>query len=1517
MTSVDEVTTLKALLRKSLATIKELNRDAAQRGSTVSGSPETATSSGDPIAIIGDACELPGGATTPEAYWSLLSSDKDCVRDAPASPWLREFYHRYFQEHPAAAGYARANYLDGDVMRFDPRHFAISPTEARDMDPAQRMALTLTARALERAGYHPRRIDGRVGVYFGVIGGEYGALARRAFQAGGYVATGTLNSVVSGRASHTFDFDGPAISVDTACSSSLVALHLACEGIRGGDCDIAVVGGINLLLDPSSFTVLAGVGAVSPDGRCHAFSGDGEGYGRGEGGGVVVLKRLSAARRDRDQVLAVVRATAINHDGTCSGLTVPNGRAQGRLIEAALRRSGLAATDIDYLEAHGTGTPLGDPIEMTAASQAYCRDRPADRPLVVGSVKALIGHLEAASGIASLLKLIMVLRHRRVPAQPMSGPVNRNIDFDGLRLRVPTAPVDLPAPSGRALTGAISSFGFSGTNAHVIVSAPDPEPPRPPATRVRHALLLAAGSRTALDTCVADAVADLERVSDATPVLEAANGPSIAEDMCFTRATGREHGPYRTYVTGTDRAELLAALRAQQAVPQFVTDSGLTRNGPLKRAVLLDGHAPPDSWSRDWHRTFAAFRAGFDRVAAGTSLARLLEPGEQPADAAELAGFRLAVLCGTVALWRGFGVVPEIWCAAGIGVYAAAVESGTLPADAALADLATLFADVSLDTDGDLPALAGLRVPEAGHGGTGRLDAALVDPLDGGFVGPSQLADPTYWLRAATAPADLGRGARRCAEHDVRVAVAVHPPGPSIAEALVVVAPAPGDDPRDAVLSVLLRLYELGADVDWEPLYAGSTARRVTLSTTPLDEAPYVLADPVIRPVNAVEPVSGDPLEPRPHLSPRSGGEIDFTLGAPALPLADTHHIVHIGYFVEMLLRSVALLRPDTAFQIREMRFSTALVVWDTPARVRLVLEESGDSPAFAFYSLVDEATNRWQQHVSGTLARQGDPPVAAAAETGPPTRLLSGAEFYAKLAERGLRLGPSVRAVGDVYTDGTGVLADVEPAHAVAPQRALARVAPGILDAGAQVFQMAMPPEVPPTAAFMVEALEGLLVHAGGLAAPARLRVDGVRAVPGDNAVTGRLLVLDARDEVIVECARCTVRWIEGGVESILAAAGLAGDEPRLTDAEIADPDRLPDAVMRVLSVLTGVPASDIRGGETTTALGVDSLQATRLHRALEPVNPSDRVPLADIVAGIGVAELARRLRGDTNETRRPAAAAPVRRRNFLQLSRQSPRLRLLCVPYGGGSTLVFQGWQAFFPDDVEVCPVSLPGRGDRLGEPLVPDVYQLVDDLEEEVLRSVDTPFVLYGHSFGALIGYLLGLRLQARGLTSLRHLCVGAFSSPGGRGNPFQLECLAEIAAAGYPGMPSTEDIQALDTDDLRRLAAILRFPLRPAMDRSFLRMALPVLVNDIRLVGSFRHEDAVPLDVPITAVHGSGDDRVEEQQMRDWKRWTTRDLDFHVLDGDHFFLHPDQQRAALLDILVRGPLAGPGTGTEHVS
>jgi acyl transferase domain-containing protein/surfactin synthase thioesterase subunit len=1536
----DEVTSrLNALLRKSLSTIRELNRRVDEH-------PDG--NCAEPIAIIGMACELPGGADSPEAFWTLLESGTTCERDWPTDEWRQKVFGEYFAGRPAAAHFAAANYLDRDITQFDPRAFNIAPTEACDMDPTQRLALELTAQALERAGYNPWQVPGTVGVYFGVIGGEYGMLARQSSQPGQYVATGSLGSVVSGRINHTFDFTGPSVSIDTACSSSLAALHLACEAIRHGDCDTAVVGGVNLLQDPSAVTTLAAFGALSPDGRCRPFTGDGTGYGRGEGAAVVVLKSLDTARRAGDQILATVRATAVNHDGRCSGLTVPNGKAQQQLLAGAVRKSGLRGADLDYLETHGTGTALGDPIELAAVGAVYGQDRAADRPLIVASNKAQIGHLEAASGIASLLKAVLVLQHGRVPAQAGADTLSPHIDFAGLMLRVPRTDFELPK---RPAIAAVSAFGFSGTNAHVILASGEDtaigtDPAHADPQRRRYALVLSARSAAALAQTVDRCIDHLQ----AAPQLAVA-------DVCFSYAVGRAHGRYRTHVTGADCGALLRALRMHASTPRHVSRSRLTRSGAVQVSFFPAGFVPtqPDPRSPQWYRRFAGYRRGFDAIARGWTVhtgTTLPRGGTRTAAPDELACHQLAVLCGLIELLRSLGIEPQLWCPHGIGVYAVALQTGARGVDGVITELAELFAHnppLPIRTPGGfdvLPVPAGGRATSDELAPT-RFEAAVICQSSVDFVDSRQLHELDYWGREAASLADPRRVAARCVEHGASVAV-LFGQGVSAVDLVdtlqVVQLDNPGGldaagDAADEVLALLLRLYELGVDVNWAEWYADSVVRRVRLPTSVFERASYVFE--WTRRAGGGAP-SGDSLEPRAHPSPRGSSDFDFVLSSAEFPLADTDGMVHIGYFVEMVMRALARKWPSERFAIAQMTFAMPLVVSDQPAQLRLTFDDiECDMPSFAMHSLVDADTNRWQQHVFGTLRRPGEQrrmPIDAidtVTPNGRPVETRSGEEFYAELHRRGMRLGPSMRVVGEIRRHHESAQAVVDPAHAVAGGHA-AGVAPGLLYACAQVFHAAMPDGVPDTAAFMVERLEDVVVHTGDPVPPHTILVDEVRLAPGAYGVAGRFAVFARDGSAILECRSCSIRWM---IHNSIGAPpnGKAGDELQIsaeeTTALVAGASEtvsstvsllhLETVVCRLVAELTGVPVGEISISDTTTGLGIDSIRATRLYRALEPLNPHDHVTLPRLIQGVTVGDLASALspppagrpsepmsgvepdmpRRHRNSTAPPRSTSG-RTNSYFQLQLADPQLRLLCVPYAGGSGLLYQGWQRGLPAGWEVCPVTLPGHGSRLDEPLVPDVYQVVDELTEEVLRLGEEPIAVYGHSAGALIGFLLAARLQAAGHPGPRRLYLAAFSSPNAEGNPFHKQCQARLDAVGYPDFPTAHEVRKMTPVQLQRLARAFGFPGLDRTDPQLLRTAMPILTNDIRMVASYRHDGATPLTAPISALHGHRDDRVTEQQVRDWAHWTTAPCRIHVLDGDHYFLHPDQCRDQVLEIIANG-------------
>ncbi|MEV5881003.1 SDR family NAD(P)-dependent oxidoreductase, partial [Streptomyces sp. NPDC052101] len=448
-------------------------------GAPASGGPSAAPAAvggdrrgGDePLAVVGVGLRMPGDAHDLDSLWSVLADGRDTVTTVPAD---RFDIDAYYDPDPDAEGriYTRsASFLD-DVAHFDAAFFGISPREAEPMDPQHRLLLEAAWNSLENAGIRPRDLrDSRTGVFVGAGVGEYGTF-RKAGSADTYTLTGTLPSFNAGRLAYHLGLQGPALSVDTACSSSLVALHLACEALRSGQCELALAGGVQVLTDPGAFIALSRSHALAPDGRSKTFSAEADGYGRGEGVGVIAVMRLSDAVAQQRTVLGVIRATAVNHDGASSGITAPNGSSQQKVIRAALDSAGLTPSDIDYVECHGTGTSLGDPIEVQALAAVYGEGREPGRALGLGTAKSVIGHLESAAGIAGVCKMLASFRNDALPATLHSTPRNPNIAWDDLPVRVVDQLEPWEREESRPRRAGVSSFGLSGTNAHVIVEEP-------------------------------------------------------------------------------------------------------------------------------------------------------------------------------------------------------------------------------------------------------------------------------------------------------------------------------------------------------------------------------------------------------------------------------------------------------------------------------------------------------------------------------------------------------------------------------------------------------------------------------------------------------------------------------------------------------------------------------------------------------------------------------------------------------------------------------------------------------------------------------------------------------------------------------------------------------------------------------------------------------------------------------------------------------------------------------------
>ncbi len=742
------------LMKKALIELKEMRAKLAQL--------ESANT--EPIAIVGIGCRFPGGADNPEAFWQLLKNKVDAITEVPKSRWDIEAYYDPNFEAPGKM-YTRYGGFLGQISDFDSQFFGISPREVISLDPQQRLVLEVSWEALENAGKVPEQLfNSKTGVFIGICSSDYmyRLLTRDPQEIDAYLATGNSHCVASGRLSYLMGFTGPSLSVDTACSSSLVTVHLACQSLRNRESHLALAGGVNLLLSPELNINLSKAKMLAPDGRCKTFDAEANGYVRAEGCGIVVLKRLSDALADKDNILAIIRGSAVNQDGPSGGLTVPNGPSQEEVIRQALVNGKIEPAQVSYVEAHGTGTSLGDPIEVGALVNVYSKERPQDQPLVIGSVKTNIGHLEGAAGIAGLIKVVLAMQHGEIPPHLHFQQPNPRVPWSQIPVVIPTTEIPWRREEKHRFAG-ISSFSFSGTNAHVVLEEAPPSQAVPVDNkREWHLLTLSAKTPEALQNLAIQ----YENYLSSNPDL-------LISDICFSANTGRSHFSHRLCMLTeslTQTTEKLAAFAGGQKPTGVLTGDNSARP---KIAFLFTGQGSQYvKMGQQLYQTQPTFRAILEqcdeilRPHLEKPLLSVLYPQREDSGPLDNTAYTqpalFALEYALFQLWKSWGITPDAVMGHSVGEYVAACVAGVFSLEDGLkliaqrgrlmqetpgdGEMVAVFADANLVTDAiqshpSQVALAAINGPEhvviSGHR---RAVAVIVAALESQKVRTKKLA---------------------------------------------------------------------------------------------------------------------------------------------------------------------------------------------------------------------------------------------------------------------------------------------------------------------------------------------------------------------------------------------------------------------------------------------------------------------------------------------------------------------------------------------------------------------------------------------------------------------------------------------------------------------------------------------------------------------------------------------------------------------------------------------------------
>lgn len=1066
------------------------------------------------IAVIGMACRFPGGCDTPEKFWDFLKDNKNGIVDAPANRWnIKDYlsdYPNFFDEMYTVQG----GYLQEDIGEFDAKFFQISPREAIEMDPQQRLLLEVAWEAIERSGQNPDKLKGsETGVFIGIISNEYAWIPKNPLEMDKYAITGTPPSTASGRLAYTFGFYGPAISVDTACSSSLVGVHLACESLRRKECDMALAGGVNLILSPLPTLGLCKMGALSIDGKCKTFDESANGYVRSEGCGIVVLKRLTKAVEDKDNILAVIPGSAMNHNGNNGGLTVPSGISQKKLLKKALNNAKIEPENLNYLEAHGTGTDLGDPIETQAINDVFVENGNRKDPLIIGAVKSNIGHLEGAAGIAGLIKTLLCLQNNAIPSNLHFNKLNQKINFDKKLVIIPNKLIKWDKNEKPRIAG-VSSFGFSGTNVHLIVKEAPPVPVMPKNfERPFHILTVSATNPKALDELIKKYYEYLEK----SPDIDVGN-------LCYTSNACRASFSYRAAFIGGNlyaiRNELTGYLHKEDNEKSKTVYQGRVESATKpKIAFIINSHiehlhktgadllATQPTFYREMEKCDSLFKSYIN-----VSILEYLNKSDCEDEKSDKKIIKAAIVFSLkyslAKLWISWGVKPSAVMGEGIGLFVAACVADVMQLETAVKCVSKVGSILISRSDVESKTfnkeeLSTLNEIEE----LSKNDKPAIKFISSSSGKPASLEGSfgkSFWINELSSPVQLKNGIETLHEQGFHVFMEIGFQAGNqtfcenilSGEAKTCLPNLQIKNSWETLINSAARLYCLGGNVNWDSFDKDYHREKIVLPTYSFQRKRYWYG-PSFKKENhrdgnlsidiqpdlevSIEDKNdfiNNPLHGKFILTPLKNEILEYHLSVNNLPeVADNHNVLHVGYYQEMLCDMMRELYNTNSYTITSIRFMLLLLVSEISSiKLHLVVEEnSKEEIKFKFFSW-DKDKSTWNLHVEGSIKLNNNQiPIITDRVSFENLRnklknRYTGFEFYQMMQKRGYDLGTSVKLIDEVwYKEGEALARLRNPGNEQNGLNYKIGFHPGILDACAQLYAPAFPRHVNEKSMFMM----------------------------------------------------------------------------------------------------------------------------------------------------------------------------------------------------------------------------------------------------------------------------------------------------------------------------------------------------------------------------------------------------------------------------------------------------------------